>query len=572
VASKAANDVVVMADQTWPLNVSTFDNPVVEFGYNTPCQEPDQGLTAKPWVQHLCQTNPTGGAYWGKGHWECSPPQGSDITIQLDRADYFAGDTMYITVTIYNSGNVPLVDSADIAIAIDRALTMQFPDARLDIAGKEITVQPYQSVDLVLEYKLPGDLSSTDSHLLMVQVGSQRALLPFRVTPWYEAQWVVPAEVRTDQPFQAQLIITNTSARAIEIIFVELKAPYGVEIAEGDPTWRTGVLHPGAQALLDWRLVARTPNALAVLAADITSWNGGASRASQDIDILASAGPEYCVAAFAFGSRMLHCPTFDDPSSAYTMVYHGSPAELAYEPNRGWGYEVIYPQDSPHGYRAGYGVFGPFDDSPNNRNKFPDACPEELYDSFIGAKDFPGECSAATLGDPRTPCAALLVPAGIIFRADVPNGWYRFVAAAGDADNLHAHRILAEDGGSGPPSEIGAHHVVLVSNFDQAQYARGETDPERLGEGVFARVGFGDKIPPPGDGILPSPQFINMDEYGLATDGFPESPVLKVTQGYIRIHQLQGNSNDGPGGPRDGNGGDLVVLELWRLAPEDTTP
>lgn len=273
-------------------------------------------------------------------------------------------------------------------------------------------------------------------------------------------------------------------------------------------------------------------------------------------------------AAFAFGSRMLSCPTYNDPAVNYTMVYHGTPDELAYDPNRGWGYEVIYPVDSPYGGRGGYGVFGPFDDSPNNRNKLSDECPEELYDSFVGAKSFLTDCSESLAGDP-TPCDP---PEGIIFRVDVPNGLYRFVGAFGDADNVHAHRIVAEDGGSGPPTQIGPNHVVLVHNFDQAQQTIGEADAVERGEGVYARVGFSDKIPPPGDGVFPSPQFVNMDEHGLATDGFPNSPILEVTQGYIRIHQLQGNSNDGPGGPRDGNGGDIVILELWKVEPESVDP
>ncbi|MFC1633276.1 LamG-like jellyroll fold domain-containing protein [Planctomycetota bacterium] len=269
--------------------------------------------------------------------------------------------------------------------------------------------------------------------------------------------------------------------------------------------------------------------------------------------------------AFAFGSRMLTCPTFNNPAIDYTMVYHGAPDELAYDPSRGWGYEMINAEDLRYGDRGGYGVFGPFDDSPNNRNKFPDECPEELYDSFIGAKSFETDCSASLLGDP-TPCDP---PEGIIFRVDVPNGRYRFVGAFGDADNVHAHRIVAEDGGSGPPEQLGPNHVVLVHNFDQAQQTIGEADPVELGEGVYARVGFDGKIPPPGDGVFPSPQFVNMDEHGLATDRFPSSPVLNVTQGYIRIHQLQGNSNDGPGGPRDANGGDMVILELWKIEPVD---
>jgi len=288
-------------------------------------------------------------------------------------------------------------------------------------------------------------------------------------------------------------------------------------------------------------------------------------------DVIPKPG-EKIVAAFAFGSRMLSCPTFSDPGVKYTMVYHGTPMDLAYDPNRGWGYEVVYPVRSPYGERNGYGVFGPFDDSPNNRNKFGGQCPEGLYDSLIGAKEFTAECSAFTIGDPCTPCDSVLEPEGIIFRVDVPNGTYRFVAAVGDADNLHAHRILAEDGGSGPPRKIGPHHVVLVGNFDQAQYTIGETDLERPGEGVFARVGFGDRIPPPGDAEFPSPQFVNMNEHGIETEGVPNSPILEVTAGYIRIHQLQGNSNDGPGGPRDGNGGDLVILELWRTESTGTIP
>jgi hypothetical protein len=88
-------------------------------------------------------------------------------------------------------------------------------------------------------------------------------------------------------------------------------------------------------------------------------------------------------------------------------------------------------------------------------------------------------------------------------------------------------------------------------------------------------VGFGDKRPPApvgGDTGDPVPRFVPQDESGrpiLDDDGLPiedappQSPVLEVTQGYIRFHLLQGNSNDGPGGVRDPNGGDVVLLEVY---------
>jgi len=277
------------------------------------------------------------------------------------------------------------------------------------------------------------------------------------------------------------------------------------------------------------------------------------------------------IQAFAFG---VHgglpvgdwCTSFNDPAVPFTLVEQIDPISLEYTADKGFGYEVILPGDAT---RAGYGVYGPFDDTPNARNKYPDACAEELYDSMIGGKNFTAPCTALQVGNPNDPCASAgILPEGIIFRIDVPNGKYRFVGAFGDADNVHAHRILAEDGGVGPPSEIGPNHVVLVGNFDQAQQSTGDSDAVNLGEGVFARVGFSDKIPPPGDDVPPSPQFVNMDESGQATVSCPNSPTLEVTQGYVRIHQLQANSNAGCGGPGDPNGGDIVLLELWRIVPE----
>jgi hypothetical protein len=320
---------------------------------------------------------------------------------------------------------------------------------------------------------------------------------------------------------------------------------------------------------------------------------GGASTAvivASDLACTPDPGapPVELVRAFAFGSRLLDCPSFNDLSVPYTVVHHAgndaaAAALLAFAPARGWGYEVVYPDaaNMPFGARSGFGIFGPFDDSVNNRDEFPSVCPEEIYDSHIGMKTFLQVCDQAAVGNTVDPCTTATtlpggiryVPAGGVFRVNVPNGRYRFVAAVGDADNPHTHRILAEDGGSGPPDRIGPNHVVLVKSFDQSQYGIGETDTVEPGKGVYARVGFDCRIPPPGDGVLPSPKFVNMDASGQATAGPPSSPELRVTQGHIRIHQLQGNSNAGPGSADpDPNGADLVVLELWRLRTDPCPP
>jgi hypothetical protein len=217
--------------------------------------------------------------------------------------------------------------------------------------------------------------------------------------------------------------------------------------------------------------------------------------------------------------------------------------------------------------RGKYARFGPFDATPNLRDSFQGGgCHEEIYDSNIGGSFFQTPCSDF---DKSAHCEP---GEGIIFRVDVPNGDYRFVASCGDAKFAHAHRLLVEDGGAGPPDSIGSDHVVLIQNFDQAQYPIGQAAGSSNstfaeGKGVYARVGFDGRIPPPGDGKDPDPQFVDFGSTGLPSTDGPDSPVLKVTRGYIRVHQLQGNSSDGPGGPPNvGGGGGLNLLELWRVA------
>jgi hypothetical protein len=256
-------------------------------------------------------------------------------------------------------------------------------------------------------------------------------------------------------------------------------------------------------------------------------------------------------AAFIFGSRQLECEIADAPGASYTAVHHAgsdppSHDALAYGfDGRPYGFETIDPGNPD---RNGSARFGPFDDSPNDLDLFGDDCPEEIYDSFIGFRDFPPECDDQ--------------PCGGIFRIDLPDGWYRFAGAFGGAATHHTHRVLVEDGGSGPPGAIGPDFAVLVENFDQAEH----------GAGAFARAGFGDHLPPAGDGAPPDPAFVNLDELGRITGCPPNSPALELTQGYIRVHLLRGDARDGSAGAAEEDGGDIVLFEAWRFDGEPDVP
>ena len=326
--------------------------------------------------------------------------------------------------------------------------------------------------------------------------------------------------------------------------------------------------------------------------------------------------------AFAgiFGSRDLDVENPNAPGTNYEMFLHDAddPAvydDLEYNSDRGAGFVVLDPDIE------GDDRFGPFDNSPNNRNEFDPV--DDLYNSFIGFKDFATNCDEDVVGDRDSPCSTEIEPDGGIFRVDVPNGDYRFVAVVGDADNPHAHRLLAENGGTGGPVDISDDFVTLIGNHNQAEWMQGTAEADRFGTGVFARVGFDDKRPPEpeGDPEGSLPAFVDYDEEGNAltsctspvdpddefeflwkedtvarhdgeeysvpdvtcTTSAPNSPTLTVTDGYIRFHILQGNSNDAveiesgdgaffsPEGvqinlDRDRNGGDMVLLEVWPVS------
>ena len=330
------------------------------------------------------------------------------------------------------------------------------------------------------------------------------------------------------------------------------------------------------------------------------------------------------IASFLFGSRNLSIATPNGDGN-YTMVLHVDDDvgynDLEYDSTRGYGFEVIDPGNTD---RGGAARFGPFDNSPNNRgNLDPTFDPNlEIYNSFIGFKDFTHLCDIQLVGNTTDPCPigaeALLrqqgdPPAdppltgtyqeeGGTFRVDVPNGFYRFVGVFGDVDNTHAHRVVIEDGGTGGPSNIDyTNSEILVNSYDQNQAWFG-TAGDVLGEGVFATVGFEDStgtylppMPNPDDFFPddPLPSFLPIDENGLEIKtadnqliegSLPNSPVLEVTQGYLRLHLMQGNSNrvldDGMGGRmtdvlpfdpdapqapmsrQDRNGGDIVLFEI----------
>ncbi|MEW5956352.1 MAG: PKD domain-containing protein [Chloroflexota bacterium] len=200
--------------------------------------------------------------------------------------------------------------------------------------------------------------------------------------------------------------------------------------------------------------------------------------------------------ALAFGADTWTRATYNEPGADYIKVEQNG-QNFSYSAGQGYGYTDI----------------ANIDTTPNNRGVY--SGDDELYDQFIGVK-YDGY---------------------IIFRIDLPNGRYRFVAAGGDAMYAdHDTTIEIQDGAGG---------AILTLVEDYAQAAAGE----------FWTVEFDDKVVPPADGSGAAPVFIAQ----------PDSGLLEVTQGYVQVFQRVG-AGDGS------YGGDLSLLEVWRLAEVQPQP
>lgn len=182
--------------------------------------------------------------------------------------------------------------------------------------------------------------------------------------------------------------------------------------------------------------------------------------------------------AFAFGMDATTIAVSGVAGVSYTKVVQNG-SNFLYDDSRGYGYTDT----------------SDIDGSLNNRGRA--AC--EIYDQFIGVKKG---------GD-------------IVFRVDVPNGEYRFVAAGSDGKySGHTITLSVRDGSSGTT-------LVLVNDWKQDV------------PGQAYAVKHNTRIPPTCSNV----DFVSTFE----------SPTLKVSGGYIDI--IQSTS---------GIGGDLCLIEIWR--------
>lgn len=285
VASKAFNDIVIMANKNWVWSHIVDDTRDVGFKYDTDCKEPNRNFShKKDWVEHMCVNHPDGD-YWGKGHWRCSPAYLRNVLIKLDKEIYRVGETMRFKVEVKNENTVAMDKSLVVSIAIDDPLTKIYPDERIVIGKKTIQIKAGESISFDFKYRIPFELSSASEFSIIAKLEDESIAVPFNVETLYESRLALTNRVKVGSSFEAKLQIHNRSKQVIEKFNVKLELPYSIRVEKNALKKQLSSLEPGENVSLRWLLHAVSPSEAAGVVLRIESSNGGNSIVRDGLEI-----------------------------------------------------------------------------------------------------------------------------------------------------------------------------------------------------------------------------------------------------------------------------------------------
>jgi hypothetical protein len=289
VATKLANDLAIMALETWNTSQVSDGNPDVIFSWDTPCKEPAHAFVQKAaWLEHLCLNNSTGDGYWGKGHWTCSPPYKSDVTVTVDKRVYRVGDLVRIGITVANKTKRTQRGVLQVAINEDQVFSKKYPDRQHAVAQKKLKIAPGKKQRVEVEFKLPLTLSSDRDYAVSARFGEIIGQAAFKVETLYSARLVLPKVIRANESFVIELDLKNAAKHAIDDIKFNLILPYEVKTKEGSIRKKISGLKAKESTKLRWKLYPQAPSEVAAFQIEIRSANGGSSVVRGGIEI---AGP-----------------------------------------------------------------------------------------------------------------------------------------------------------------------------------------------------------------------------------------------------------------------------------------
>jgi len=285
VATKSFNDLIIMAGETWVWSEASDAAADVTYRRNN-CQEPEQVVQKKPWVDELCENG-----YWSQTHWDCvgSSAQPLTASMELNRGNAGFGRSVSGVLTIRSEPDRRTAGPVVVEVASDLLASKGFPDSSFDSLSVGAAVEQGGS-RFTFSLSLPRTIRPGHTLYVVARVARRIvAVEPLPISSQVRAEIRLPSRMTVGQEVAIEGTISNVSKQVVSGVSAVLRVPFAIDVRR-EPLRRPS-LSPDEAWRVQWtgRLIA--PLEAGSVTLEVGTEDGGADTAAVPIQILGAQLP-----------------------------------------------------------------------------------------------------------------------------------------------------------------------------------------------------------------------------------------------------------------------------------------
>lgn len=302
VASNDGRDLIIMANENWVSNEASDGSVDVSFNRNE-CNQPNQQITAKPWVDHICEQG-----YWEQPHWDCTGVTPYSIRIplgfRLEGSRLRFGGELVGTVTLRSDSRALLAERVTVELFSHRLESKALVNETFDAVSHQLVLEPKREITLPFRLQLPGKLTPGYELYLRARVSERTLLLqPIHLPIFVESEIRMPRELTVGQNFVVTTVVRNITHEVVNGISLALSVPYAINLhrrqSERMPQAeelairstrlmaRIESLPPGGEKVVEWAAQALASLEAGTVRLELSSENGGSNMSMIPVRVFA---------------------------------------------------------------------------------------------------------------------------------------------------------------------------------------------------------------------------------------------------------------------------------------------
>jgi len=198
--------------------------------------------------------------------------QNVTINMQLDKYDYYPGETLEATITISNNKNEDITSFLRFEVISDDLRTMMYGDTSLHLSDQEETIPANDNITIVKQFTIPYNVSLNNAHSVDITFEKEKSRLSFDIASLFDVNMSVPSSMMNHTNATASIKIINNQSFALENITITLESSYNIEVQNASQ--KIDILTSESNETISWTIHSTEPD-LGTVTFDISSTNAG---------------------------------------------------------------------------------------------------------------------------------------------------------------------------------------------------------------------------------------------------------------------------------------------------------